>query len=656
MCGICGVLALLGGRSATLEELRAMTEAIFHRGPDDDGFHIAAPVAFGFRRLSIVDLTGGHQPMSNEDGTVWIVFNGEIYNHKDIRAELERRGHRYSTKSDTETIVHAYEEYGDDCVHHLRGMFAFAIWDARRKRLFCARDRLGIKPFYYTIHDGRFAFASEIKALLELPGIRARMNRAALPEFFALGYLANDQTMFDGIRKLQPGHRLSIALDGGDSGAARPRIEKYWDLDITPDESLPSEEAYVERFRELFNESVRLRLMSDVPLGVFLSGGLDSSAIAATMSGMMGERLKTFSVGYAEDKFSELPYAKLVADSLGAEYNEVRMGPDDFFNILPQMVWQEDEPLVWPSSVALHFVSRLARQKVTVVLTGEGGDEVFAGYLKYRAMLWNSRWGPLYRKVTPGPLQQLVRGTLATRALPEPVRRKLRHTFLYYPEAFEQIYFDNFYSVFPQSEQSRLFTPQLSDELRGTSAYAGSMAFFPPGDRESLLSRLLYLDIKTYLVELLMKQDQMSMAASIESRVPFLDHKLVEFAARIPARHKVRYLSGKYLLRRAMAGRLPDEILNRHKLGFPTPTKLWLRHQLFGRVEALLTDGRLAERGIVSPNYLRDLLDAHRRGRVDATDALWRLINFELWNRVFFDRDPKVQPRSSEEHAAAVAR
>ena len=653
MCGICGVLALSGGRAATQEELRPMTSAIFHRGPDDDGYYVAAPAALGFRRLSIVDLAGGHQPMSNEDGTVWIVFNGEIYNHKEIRAELERRGHRYATKSDTETIVHAYEEYGDDCVQHLRGMFAFAIWDARRKRLFCVRDRLGIKPFYYTIHDGRFAFASEIKALLELPGLRAKMNRAALPEFFSLGYLADDQTMFEGIHKLQPGHRLSITLDGRNEA---PHIEQYWDLDITPDESLPSEEAYVERFRELFEESVRLRLMSDVPLGVFLSGGLDSSAIAATMTGMMSERLKTFSVGYAEDKFSELPYAKLVADALGAEYNEVRMGPEDFWGILPQMVWQEDEPLVWPSSVALHFVSRLARQKVTVVLTGEGGDEVFAGYLKYRVTLWNTRWGPLYRRLTPGALQSLVRGTLGSRALPEPVRRKLRHSFLYYPEAFEKIYFDNFYSVFPQDEQARLFTPRLAAELRGTSAYAGSMAFYRSGDRESLLSRLLYLDIKTYLVELLMKQDQMSMSASIESRVPFLDHKLVEFAARIPARHKVRYLSGKYLLRRAMAERLPEEILNRNKMGFPTPTKLWLRHQLFERVAALLTDGRLAERGIVNAGYLRDLLDAHRRGLTDATDALWRLVNFELWNRVFLDRDPALQPRSPEEHAAAVVR
>ncbi len=653
MCGICGVVAMRGGRPATREDLGSMTEVIIHRGPDDEGFHVAPPVALGFRRLSIVDLAGGHQPMSNEEGSVWIVFNGEIYNHKDIRAELERRGHRYSTRSDTETIVHAYEEYGDDCVHHLRGMFAFAIWDARRKRLFCARDRLGIKPFYYAVADNRFAFASEIKALLTLPGLRAKVNRSALPEFFALGYLASDETLFEGVRKLPPGHRLSLSLEKADSA---PQIEQYWDLDITPDESLAGEEAYVERFRDLFTESVRLRLMSDVPLGVFLSGGLDSSAIAATMAGMVGERLKTFSVGYAEDRFSELPYAKLVADALGAEYNEIRMSAEDFWSSLPQMVWQEDEPLVWPSSVALHFVSRLARQKVTVVLTGEGGDEVFAGYLKYRVTLWNLRWGPLYRKLAPGPLQSLVRGALGSPLLPEPVRRKLRHSFLYYPEVFEKIYFDNFYSVFPQEEQARLFTPQLAEELAGVSAYSGSMAFLRPGGRDTLLNRLLYLDIKTYLVELLMKQDQMSMAASIESRVPFLDHKLVEFAARIPPPHKVRYLSGKYLLRRAMEGRLPAEILHRRKMGFPTPVKPWLRHQLFDRVAALLTDGRLEARGILSGDYVRNLIEAHRRGRVDSTEALWRLLNFELWNRVFFDRDPAVQPRSPEEHAAAVAR
>jgi asparagine synthase (glutamine-hydrolysing) len=651
MCGICGILTLPGGRAASMEDVRAMTGILFHRGPDDEGFHLAPPVALGFRRLSIVDLAGGHQPMSNEDGTVWIIFNGEIYNHKDIRAELERRGHRYSTRSDTETIVHAYEEYGDDCVQHLRGMFAFAIWDSRRQRLFCARDRLGIKPFYYALSEGRFAFASEIKSLFELPGLRPEMNRRALPEFFALGYHAGEETLFAGIHKLLPGHRLSIEVGAEKS---TPRIERYWDLDITPDTSLHTEEEYLERFRALFEESVRLRLMSDVPLGVFLSGGLDSSAIAATMAGMVGERLKTFSVGYAEDEFSELPFARQVANYLGAEYNEILLSADDFYSSLPQLIWQEDEPMVWPSSVALNFVSRLARQKVIVVLTGEGSDELFAGYLKYRATLWNRRWSPLYRGLLPEFAQRGVRSLLESSALPESLRRKLRHTFLYHPDAFERIYFDNFYSVFPQELQAALFTPELAEELRGVSAYAGSMAHFRDGDNESLLSRLLYLDIKTYLVELLMKQDQMSMAASIESRVPFLDHKLVEFVMRIPAAHKVRYLRGKHLLRRSMEGRLPDEILNRRKMGFPTPVKPWIRYRLFDRIAALLDDGRLAARGLLRPEFIRDLLDAHRRGRVDATEALWRLLNFELWNRIFLDRDPAVLPRAPQEITAAV--
>jgi asparagine synthase (glutamine-hydrolysing) len=639
MCGICGVLALDRGSTISPEELRAMTGTLVHRGPDDDGYYAAGPVALGFRRLSIVDLAGGHQPMRSPDGDVWIIFNGEIYNHAELRPALERRGHRYTTRSDTETILHLYEEYGDDCVHHLRGMFALAIWDARRQRLFCARDRLGIKPFYYVLSRGRFAFASEIKALFELPGLRAKMNRGALPEFFALGYISSEETLFEQVRKLLPGHRLSIDLSGPDP---QPRIERYWDLDITPDDSISTEAAYVARFHELFTESVRLRLMSDVPLGVFLSGGLDSSAIAAVMAGLTKEQVKTFSVGYAEDRFSELPNARQVAQHIGAEYNQVILGPDDFFASLPQLVWHEDEPLVWPSSVALHFVSRLAREKVKVVLTGEGGDELFAGYLKYRVTLWNLRYGPLYRKLVPGLLRDLARDVLASGALPDALRRKLRHSFLYYPDVFEKIYFDNFYSVFPQEMQSQLFSDELAGELREHGAYASSMAFFKPnGEADTLLSRLLYLDIKTYLVELLMKQDQMSMAASIESRVPFLDHKLVEFTARIPSRHKVRFLSAKYLLRRSMAQQLPPEVLHRRKMGFPTPIKPWLRHQLFDRVAAVLTDGRLAGRGLVNPGFVRNLLEAHRRGRTDATDAIWRLLNFELWNRVFFDRDPK---------------
>jgi asparagine synthase (glutamine-hydrolysing) len=378
-------------------------------------------------------------------------------------------------------------------------------------------------------------------------------------------------------------------------------------------------------------------------VGVFLSGGLDSSSIAAVMAGLSKAQIKTFSVGFTEDRFSELPYARRVAAHIGAEHNEVVMGPDDFLSSLPRLIWHEDEPMVWPSSVALHFVSQLAGQKVKVVLTGEGGDELFAGYMKYRATLFNLRYGPAYEKSVPAWLRGVVRQALDRPVLPASIRRKLRHSFLYYESQFERVYFDNFYSVFPQEIQSELFTRKLADQLGGINACASSKGYFKSdGQPDNLLARLLYLDIKTYLVELLMKQDQMSMAASIESRVPFLDHKLVEFAMRIPSRLKVRYLSGKYLLRRAMEDRLPAEVLRRSKMGFPTPVKPWLRYQLFDRVAKILTDGRLAERGILNANSVRDLLEAHRTGRVEATDGIWRLLNFELWNRVFFDRDPAL--------------
>ncbi len=637
MCGICGIAEVGDSRTFSREDLQTMANAIRHRGPDDQGDLISGPVGLSFRRLSIVDLASGHQPMANEDGTIWIIFNGEIYNHPQLRPKLERLGHCYATTSDTETILHLYEEYAEDCVDHLRGMFAFAIWDTRRKRLFCARDRLGIKPFYYLQAGQRFAFASEIKALFELPGIRPFLNRRVLPEFFAIGYISSDETMFDGVRKLLPGHRLT--LDLGDP-RANPRIERYWDLDISHVEPVHGEGECIEQFRELFDETVRMHLMSDVPLGVFLSGGLDSSSIAATMAAMRKDRIQTFSVGYAEDQYSELPFARTAAKHIGAEYNEVILGPEDFFSSLPQLIWHEDEPIVWPSSVALHYVSRLASEKVKVVLTGEGGDEIFAGYLKYRVTLWNMRGGPIYRKYVPDALQRLARKTIASDVLPDVIRRKLRHSFLYYAGAFESIYFDNFYSVFPQHEQQGLLTPQVVEELRDSNAYANSMNFFQAdGNGRTLLDRLLYLDIKTYLVELLMKQDQMSMSTSLESRVPFLDHKLVEFVMGIPAQMKIRGMSGKYLLRRAMVGRLPDEVLNRNKKGFPTPIRPWLRNQLFARLSAVLEDGRLAERNIVRPAFVRRLLEEHRRGSSLATEGCWRLLNFELWCRIFLDGD-----------------
>lgn len=644
MCGICGILNLrenwLSG-----DELASMSSALRHRGPDDQGSFHSGPVALGFRRLSIVDLSGGHQPMCNEERTVWIVFNGEIYNHADLRPRLKELGHRFATNSDTETIVHLYEEYGDDCVSHLRGMFAFAIWDARRNRLFCARDRLGIKPFYYAMTAGRFAFASEIKALFELRDFKAQLNRRALPEFFTFGYLSAQETLYQNVHKLLPGHRLCIDL-----AAENPQLQvtQYWDLKNLPPERPVGETQCISKFRELFTQTVRSHLMSDVPLGVFLSGGLDSSAIASVMASLKKEPIQTFSVGYAENQYSELPYGRAVARHIGAEYNEVILGPEDFFASLPRLIWHEDEPLVWPSSVALFFVSRLASEKVKVVLTGEGGDELFAGYMKYRVALWNLRGGPLYRAFVPQFVRQTVRKALSSDLGPDWLLRKLRHSFLYHPERFEEIYFDNFYATFPQQEQPQLFDNALNEELRDVDAYANSMQYFPSnGLNGNALNDLLYMDIKTYLVELLMKQDQMSMAASIESRVPFLDHKLVEFAAGLPARYKLRFSSGKYLLRKAMARDLPPEVLRRNKKGFPTPIRPWLRNQLFEKLKRILTDGRLAERQLIKPTYVEYLLNAHQQGNSSATEGCWRLLNFELWCRIFLDRDEDARSSHS---------
>lgn len=650
MCGICGILDLRGNRFHG-EELESMSEVLRHRGPDDQGSFRSGPVALGFRRLSIVDLAGGHQPMCNEDRSVWIVFNGEIYNHAELRPSLEKLGHRFASNSDTETIIHLYEEYGDNCVSHLRGMFAFAIWDGRRNRLFCARDRLGIKPFYYALTGNRFAFASEIKALFEMQDLKALLNRRALPEFFTFGYLSAEETLYHNVYKLLPGHRLCIDLA---SKKPQPEVTQYWDLNNAPQTRLLDEAQCVSQFRELFTDTVRSHLMSDVPLGVFLSGGLDSSSIAAVMASLKKERIKTFSVGYAENQYSELPYARAVAEHIGAEYNEVILGPEDFFTSLPQIIWHEDEPLVWPSSVALLFVSRLASEKVKVVLTGEGGDELFAGYLKYRVALWNLRGGPLYRAVAPRFVKQMVRKALASDLGPDWLLRKLRHSFLYHPESLEQIYFDNFYAAFPQHEQPQLFDNALNDELHDVNAYANSMRYFPAnGLNGNALNDLLHMDIKTYLVELLMKQDQMSMAASIESRVPFLDHKVVEFAASLPARYKLRFSTGKYLLRKAMARDLPPKVLRRNKKGFPTPIRPWLRNQLFEKLKTILTDGRLAERHLVKPNYVEYLLNAHRQGLSSATEGCWRLLNFELWCRIFLDRDDSVHAsRLTCEHLA----
>jgi asparagine synthase (glutamine-hydrolysing) len=605
-----------------------MTDSIRHRGPDESGFYQDAWASLGHRRLSIIDLASGQQPMTNEDGSLQIVFNGEIFNHAELRPDLERAGHVYRTRCDTETILHAYEQYGPACVDRFRGMFAFAIWDSRARRLFCARDRLGKKPLYYYCDRGLFAFASEIKALLEHPEIAASFDESVLPEYLAFGYISDERTMFRRIRKLMPGHHLTF-----EAGAENPvpGIRQYWDLPASESPQEGRDDAsWIRECRDRLEETVRTRLMSDVPLGMFLSGGLDSSAIAALMKRMFSGPVKTFSVGYEEAPYSELSYARQVARSIGTEHHEVIVGMEDFFNSLPRLVWHEDEPIAWPSSISLYFVSRLAAREVKVVLTGEGSDEMFAGYGRYRLNLWNERWQKRYR-IVPEGLRKALRGLVGTSTLLSAnLRRKLQHTFIGLDETIESLYLDNFYSAFPASEQASLLTVP-----GGSGAYDSFLRYWNQRGHDPTLARMLFADQKTYLVELLMKQDQMSMAASIESRVPFLDHEFVEFSTRVPEHLKLRGSEGKYIVKKAVEDLLPHEIIYRTKMGFPTPLRQWLRDPRAGGIFSLLTarDGLLAS--CLDAREVASLIERQKSGHYDSTDRIWRLLNLQIWGDMF---------------------
>jgi asparagine synthase (glutamine-hydrolysing) len=640
MCGIAGILELRKEARLSPAELRRMCDVMSHRGPDDEGIHTDGRVGIGMRRLSIVDLATGHQPLSNEDGSVWIVFNGEIYNHLALREQLITRGHSYRTHSDTETIVHLYEEYGNDCVQHLRGMFAFAIWDARRKRLFIARDRLGIKPLYYCSTGDRFVFGSEIKVLLASEGLRPEFNRSALPEYLAFGYLSGNDTFYSGVRKLMPGHWLELTDKG------ELRVEQYWDLQAASDEPPRDEAYYVQSYRELLEGAVNSHLMSDVPLGVFLSGGVDSSAVAALMTKIRREPIETFSVGYSEQNYSELPYAHTVAQHINSIHHEVFVSRQHFFAALPKLIWHEDEPIVWPSSVALFFVAQLARERVKVVLTGEGSDETLAGYSRYAFTLKNATFDRVYRATVPGFLRRGLRSFIAESTLVgATARRKLSHTFLGLDgESWSSLYFDNFFSAFNENDQTKLLADDVLREFEPGAAYRQVLSDWEQS-KGDLLQRLLYTDIKTYLVELLMKQDNMSMAASIESRVPFLDHVLVEWAMRIPADIQIHGMAGKRILKKAMEGLLPNEILYRPKLGFPTPWSGWLAGPQLDDIEQLLLEPRSVERGFFKKSAIETILREHRAKHRDHYDRIWRLLNLELWHRACLEGEYRSESR-----------
>jgi asparagine synthase (glutamine-hydrolysing) len=634
MCGITGELKFEKSARVDPVSIRRMCTAMVHRGPDDDGIYAQGCVGLGVRRLSIIDIQTGHQPISNEEGTVWIVFNGEIYNHAALREQLIALGHSFRTNSDTEAIVHLYEEYGHDCVQHLQGMFAFAIWDERERRLFVARDRLGIKPLYYRLSAESFLFGSEIKVVLAHPEVRPAFHREALPEYLAFGYLSGSETFYDGIRKLMPGHWLEINERG------ELRTEQYWDLSIAAEESVREESYYACTYRELIEKAVSSHLMSDVPVGVFLSGGLDSSAVAALMTHIRRAPVETFSVGYSEHSYSELPYARVVAQHLNSVHHEVLVSQQEFFDALPKLIWHEDEPIAWPSSVALYFVARLARERVRVVLTGEGSDETLAGYGRYAFTLKNAGLDRSYRRVVPGFLRRQVRNSIEDSSwIGARLRRKLSHSFLAKDgESWASFYFDNFFSAFSDQQQTGLLHDEVAQQFERGASYRHVLDYWEASSGE-MLQRLLYTDIKTYLVELLMKQDNMSMAASVESRVPFLDHKLVEFAVRIPQRFQITGLAGKKILKTAMQDLLPHSIVHRQKLGFPTPWSAWLDGPRLEIIQNFLLEPRSLERDLFKPESVERLFQEHRRRYRNHCDRIWRLLNLELWHRTCLEGD-----------------
>jgi asparagine synthase (glutamine-hydrolysing) len=624
MCGIAGIVKFDPGQRVEEARLSRMGDVQYHRGPDGAGLWIDGPVGLAHRRLAIVDVASGQQPMANEDETVWIAFNGEIYNHAALRPALERQGHRYRTHSDTETILHLYEELGPRCVERLRGMFAFAIWDRRRRTLLLARDRLGIKPLYYARTEQELLFASEIKGILAAGAVPLEFNEAILPEFLANRYVIGDDTFYRGIRKLLPGRILEWSAEGGF------REQRYWKPPVATDRD--GGVGLAERagaLREELRSAVQSHLMSDVPLGLFLSGGLDSSGLAALMAPMVGKGMQTFSVGFAEAEANELEYAREVARAVGAEHRDVVISADQFMQALPKLIWHEDEPIAFPSSVPLYFVSRLARRHVKVVLTGEGADELFLGYdYRYRVTALNARLGRWYWAAVPPAVRRRVAGSLVR--WPAPVRRYARRSFLAYEPGPRGLFFDNF-SVFPEGLQRDLIVDK--GVLTARDPYGDGLRYWEEHHGD-LLERMSYADMQTHLVELLMKQDQMSMAASLESRVPYLDHVVVEGGLRMPGDQRLRGWQTKAVLREALRPLVPPRILTRPKMGFPVPFGRWLRGAFWPAVEEYVLSPRALERNLFRPAVLRRIADEHRMGVGRHADRLWLLINLELWQRM----------------------
>lgn len=625
MCGICGVVDLTAGRPVDVGVLRRMNRALRHRGPDEEGYHEAPHVALAMCRLRVIDPAGGSQPMSNEDGSVWLVYNGEVYNFRELRSELEARGHRFRTRSDTEVVVHAYEAFGVDCVRKFRGMFAFALWDGRQQRLLLARDRLGIKPLYYWQRGDRLAFASELKSLLKLPDFPREVDPEAVDLYLTYGYVPAPWAPFRGVRKLAPGHVLVLDQAGA-------RVQNYWDFVPAERPSRPLRESVAE-LRARLQDAVRSHLVSDVPVGAFLSGGLDSSTVVALMSLAGAHPVRTFSVGFREARFDELPYARQVARRYGTDHRELVVEPQ-VARRLPELLSHFDEPFGDSSAIATYLVAELARQHVTVVLTGDGGDEVFCGYEWQRRhqmvrpfhrlpFALRARAPRLARLLPAGPWRQRAAGFLADVAL-DPADGYLRRMTLFDGQLRRELYSSGFRAA-----------------LDGHESLAPLRMWLDALPESDFRNRMLYADTHFYCPEdCLVKVDRMTMAWSLEARVPLLDHELVEFVASVPPQWKLRGVTSKYLLRRAVRDLLPPDLLRKRKQGFSVPVGPWLRGPLYPAARDLLLDTRARERGWLRPEAVERLLEAHRSGAAEHGHRLYAVWGLEIWAREYLDRVP----------------
>lgn len=627
MCGIVGFVNA-DGSSVDRPVLERMCDAIAHRGPDDDGFHVDKNAALGMRRLAIIDVAGGKQPIHNADRTKWIVFNGEIYNYQEIRRGLDERGHRFYTNSDTEALLHLYDEYGPDCLNHLRGMFAFAIWDEKEKTLFIARDRVGKKPLLYSHKaNGDLIFGSEFKALLEHPSISREIDMQAIDSYLSYLCIPAPQTAFKQIRKLEPGHWLRWK-----KGEIETR--RYWLPDFSKKLKISEEEA-IEETTRILRESTRLRMISEVPLGAFLSGGVDSSAVVALMAMESDKPVKTFSIGFEEQDFSELKYAKRVAAHVGAEYNEFIVKPDAM-EVLPILVEHYGEPYADSSAIPTYYVSKETRKHVTVALNGDGGDESFAGYERYAAM----QAAELYTRV-PAALRKLFIeapvNLLPTSEIRKTRARDLKRFLKAASLPRKERYF-RWMTTFTGEAKDELYTKDFAAATAGAHAEDLLDGWFSKANGSGLLDATLLTDQMTYLPnDLLVKVDIASMAVSLEARSPFLDHKLIEFAASLPENLKMRRFETKYLLKKVAARLVPKEVVYRRKMGFGVPIGSWFRNEMKEFVREVLLSERSLSRGIVRPEVVLRYVNEHLNAERDHSFQIWTLLMLELWFQRFID-------------------